>query len=52
MANVGQIKQVIGPVIDVSFAAEGATRNLECLGSNQSKWRIFNYGSAAALRRR
>ncbi len=24
MANVGQIKQVIGPVIDVSFAAEGS----------------------------
>ncbi len=24
MANVGQIKQVIGPVIDVSFSAEGA----------------------------
>ena len=24
MANVGQIKQVIGPVVDVSFAAEGA----------------------------
>ncbi len=25
MANIGQIKQVIGPVIDVSFAAEGAS---------------------------
>lgn len=25
MANVGQIKQVIGPVIDVSFASEGAS---------------------------
>ena len=24
MANVGQIKQVIGPVVDVSFAAEGS----------------------------
>jgi len=25
MANIGQIKQVIGPVVDVSFAAEGST---------------------------
>lgn len=24
MANIGQIKQIIGPVVDVSFAAEGA----------------------------
>ena len=24
MANIGQIKQVIGPVVDVSFAAEGS----------------------------
>ncbi len=24
MANIGQVKQVIGPVVDVSFAAEGA----------------------------
>ncbi len=25
MANIGQIKQIIGPVVDVSFAGEGAT---------------------------
>ncbi|MCB0611271.1 MAG: F0F1 ATP synthase subunit beta, partial [Lewinella sp.] len=24
MANIGQVKQVIGPVVDVSFSAEGA----------------------------
>ena len=23
MANIGQVKQVIGPVVDVSFAGEG-----------------------------
>ena len=25
MANIGQIKQIIGPVVDVSFSAEGST---------------------------
>jgi len=25
MANIGEVKQVIGPVVDVSFAAEGST---------------------------
>ena len=25
MANIGKVKQVIGPVVDVSFAAEGST---------------------------
>ena len=25
MANIGKIKQIIGPVVDVSFSAEGST---------------------------
>ena len=25
MANIGEVKQVIGPVVDVSFAGEGST---------------------------
>ena len=24
MANIGEVKQVIGPVVDVSFSAEGS----------------------------